>query len=188
MRKQKAEERRADVGSAAAEEQVTREADYASVGSHVASVLEAATTAADRLREDAERDAAAKIADASARASEIVHDAEALKAEVEASTTRITERAEAFAERRRKDAEAEAAGILENAEQVARRQHDEMTARQEALGESIGLAETRLRDLVDGLRRLADQLEGVISAETLEGWREPEATLDDVLRESVRSE
>jgi len=181
MRKQKAED-------AGIDQLVTREADYASVGTHVASVLEAATSAADRLREDAERDATAKIADASARAGEIVHDAEALKAEAEETAKRVTERAEAFAERRRKDADAEAAAILENAEQVARRQHEEMTARQEALGESIALAETRLRDLVGGLRRLADQLEAVISAESLKDWTEPTATLDDALRESVRSE
>lgn len=181
MRKQKAED-------AAPDQVVTREADYASVGTHVAAVLEAATSAADRLREDAERDATAKIADASARASEIVHDAEALKAEAEETANRVTERAEAFAIRRRQDADAEAAAILENAEQVARRQHEEMTARQEALVESIALAETRLADLVGGLRRLADQLEGVILAETLEGWTEPTAALDDALRESVRSE
>ena len=177
-----------------ADEPLTRErrpneSEYASLGSHVASVLEAANAAsarlheeatadAERIRNEAQRAADTKIAEASVEASKLVEDAQRLQRD-----------AEEAAVRRREDADAEAAKILELAGEVATRQHSEMVARKEALDESVDLAEQRLRQLVGGLRDLVDRLEDVLSAETPQRWTDPAGeTLDQVLKESVRNE
>jgi hypothetical protein len=186
----------------AADEALSREGDevhvgdYASLGSHVASVLEAATAAAARVRDEAQADAqqiravaeaeaSSKIAEASSEASRIAHEAEGLRREAEQAVNSTRERAEAFAARRRDDAEAEAAIILGNAEQVATRQHEELVAREQALRESIDLAEKRLRHLGTGFRELADQLDEILASETLAEWSDT-PDLNDVLGESVR--
>ena len=46
-----------------------------------------------------------------------------------------------------------------------------MTEREHALYESVDRTETRLRELVSGLRELADRLDGIVSADTLSDWR-----------------
>jgi hypothetical protein len=177
-----------------ADEPLTRErhrneSDYASLGSHVASVLEAANAAAarlheeaaadaERIRNEAQRAADTKIAEASAEAGKFVEDAQRMQSD-----------AEEAAVRRREDAEAEAAKILELAGEVAARQHSEMVARKEALDESIDLAQQRLHELISGLRDLADRLQDVLSAETPQDRTNPAGeTLDEALKETVRSE
>jgi hypothetical protein len=202
MRKLRTEDRGAEVVTDVADSPLSRHenaesTDYASIGSHVASVLEAATEAAGRLRDEAtveatrireaaEREAATKISDASNEASRIAHEAEGLRTAAEEAANRTTERAEAFARKKRNDAEAAATDVLRNAETVATRQHVEMITREKALHESVDLAEKRLQHLVTGLRDLAGRLETVLNAETLERWNE--STLDEVLKESVRGE
>jgi hypothetical protein len=188
-----------------ADEPLTREphgdeSDYASLGSHVASVLEAANAAAARLHEEAAADAArirndaqwaadAKITEASAEASKIVEEAQRLQSDAEEAAKRTTESAEAAAVRRREDADAEAAKILELAGAVASRQEMEMVTRKKALDESVDLAEQRLHHLISELRALADRLENALSAETPEDWTDPAGeTLDEALKESVRNE
>jgi cell division septum initiation protein DivIVA len=188
-----------------ADEPLTREphgneSEYASLGSHVASVLEAANAAAARLREEAAADAArirndaqraadTKLTHASAEASKIVEEAQRQQSDAEEAAKRTTESAEAAAVRRREDADAEAAKILELAGEVATRQHSEVVARKEALDESVDLAEQRLHHLISGLRDLADRLENVLSADTPEDWNHPAGeTLDEALKESVRNE
>lgn len=163
--------------------EVGAENDYGSVGSHVASVLEAAAQAAASVREDAERDAAEKISAASSEANKLIHEAEGLRAEAETAAKAVRERAEAFAERKRKDADDEAAKILENAETVARRQNDALTTSEKALRESISLSRARLGQLVGGLRELADRLEHVLEADAHDDW-----SLEDALKPSARSE
>lgn len=177
-----------------ADEPLTRElhrdeSDYASLGSHVASVLEAANAAGARLHEEAAADAArilneaqraadAKITEASAEASKMVEEARRLQSD-----------AEEAAVRRREDADAEAAKILELAAEVATRQHSEMVARKEALDKSVDLAEQRLQHFSSGLRELADRLEDVLSAETPQDRTDPAGeTLEEALKESVRNE
>jgi hypothetical protein len=198
MRKHRAEHG-VDLITDVADEPLTREVsadDYSSLGSHVASVLEAAMAAAANVRQEAEaeatgireaaqREAAAKISDASAEASRVLHEAEGLRAESEEAAKRMTERADAFAAKKRKDADTEAAEILRKAETIASHQHAEMITREKALHDSVELAEQRLGHLVKGLRELADQLDEVLNAKTLEGWNEP--ALDEVLTETVRS-
>jgi hypothetical protein len=181
-------------------EQHRDESDYASLGSHVASVLEAANAAAGRLHEEAAADAArirndaqmaadTKITEASAEASKLVEEAQRLQRDAEEAAKRTTESAEAAAVRRREDADAEAAKILELAGEVASRQQMEMVTRKKVLDESVDLAEQRLRQLLSGLRELADRLENVLSAETSQGWTDPAGeTLDEALKESVRNE
>jgi len=168
--------------------------DYGSLSTHVASVLEAAEQAGERLREEARADAehvrqlaqqeaAAKITEASQEASKILHEAEGLRSEAGNTSAVTRERADEYAAKRRKDADDEARKVLETAEQIASRQHSEMAEREQALGVRLEFTEKRLRDLVSGLRELAAHLEGLL-APTAEG-RE---TLDEALRESVRAE
>jgi len=194
------------------------ESDYASLGSHVGSVLEAANAAAARLHEEAAADAArirndaqraaettiAEAAaeasqfveeaqriqsDASAEASKLVEEAQRLHSDAEEAATRTTESAEAAAVRRREDADAEVAKMLELAGAVASRQQMEAITRQKALDEGVDLAEQRLHHLLSGLRELAEQLEDVLSVETSQDRTHPASeTLDEALKESVRNE
>lgn len=145
--------------------------DYASVGAHVASVLEAATQAAANVRDEAHAEAARIRADAEQDRSKALEDA---------------------AETRRR-AEVEAAGIVQGAEQAATRQQQEMVEREHALHESVERTERRLRELVGGLRDLADRLDDVVSADSLADWRgeqdEPRTeSLDEALKESIQIE
>jgi len=165
------------------------ESDYASLGSHVASVLEAANAAAARLHEEAaadaarirneaQRDADTKITEASAEATNIVEQAR-----------RRQRAAEEAAVRRREAADAEVAKMLEVAGEVATRHHSETVARTEALDQSIDLAEQRIHQLISGLRDLTDQLEDLLSAKTRQGRSYTAVeTLDEALKESVRNE
>jgi hypothetical protein len=203
MRKVKAEDRNA-VAVPVADEGLERDVDqertdYSALGSHVASVLEAATAAAARLRDEAEaeaarvlenagRDAAATIREAASEAANIARDAETLRVEAEEVANTTRQRAEAVAEKQRRDADARAAEILRNAEEVAARENAQLLAREQALRESVQLAEGRLQHLVGGLRELAERLEEVITAETLEGWNATPEALDDALKESLRKQ
>jgi len=152
-------------------------------------VLEAANAAAAQLREEALADAA-RIRDDAQRAADIkMTEASAEAGQFLEEAERLRNDAEEAAVRRRESAEAEAAKILELAGEVATRQHNEMVARKEALDESIDLAEKRLRNLVSGLRDLADRMEDVLTPEP-SGDRTAAAgeTLDEALKASVRNE
>ena len=142
--------------------------DYASVGAHVASVLEAATQAAASVRDEAHAEATRILADAEQDRSKILEDA---------------------AETRRR-AEVEAARIVQDAEQAATRQQDQLVEREHALHESVERTELRLRELVGGLRDLADRLDQVVTADSLADWRgeRNEAhteALDEALKDSI---
>ena len=132
---------------------------------------------------DAQHEAAAQMSEASQEASKILHEAEGLQTEAKNASATTRERADAYATKKRQDAEAEALKVLETAEQVAARQHTEMADREKALGARLEFTEKRLRDLVSGLRELAEHLESLLVPGPGGG-----ETLDDALRESVRAE
>src|SRR5207237_8321906 len=140
--------------------------DYASLGTHVASVVEASERASARIREEvhaeldgtrkaAHEEAAAKLMEATDQASKILHDAEALRAEAETASVVTRERADAYAVKKRKDADEEALKVLETAEHVAARQHTEMPEREQSLGARLEHAEKRVGDLIPCVRDLA---------------------------------
>lgn len=166
--------------------------DYGELGAHVASVLEAAETAAAEIRRQAEQEAAAQVSEAGRQAGMILHETEGLRAEAEKANQLMREEADAYAARTRQDADIEAAKVLQAAEQVAATRASEEAARQRALREDIERTETRLTELGTGLRDLATRLEELVSVDrpeqagqTREG---DDASLDRSLMASIEAE
>jgi cell division septum initiation protein DivIVA len=135
-------------------------ADYSHFGEHVASVLKAAEAAAERVAEDARRDAAAILGEAKD----------------------VREQAEVYAQQKQREADAQAAKVVEGAELTATRRVHEARQRNEALHKDLELTETRLRDLVTGLRNLASHLDGLLGEG---GERQVDKTLHDSLSATV---
>lgn len=147
------------VGEAAASTDGQRLAgDYSRFGEHVASVLTAAEAAAERLTEQAHQ-----------KAEEILADARNVHAQ-----------ADVYAEQKQREADAEAAKTLEGAELTASRQVYEARQRNETLHKDLELTETRLHDLVTGLRTLASHLEELLGTER-------EKNVDEALRTSLNA-
>jgi hypothetical protein len=117
-----------------------RETGYARFGEHVASVLRAAEGAAERLMEEAQREAD----------------------ELRAQARTVREQADVYAEQKQREADGNAAKAVEAAELAGYQRIQEIKQRNEALHKDLVVAETRLRDLVAGLRTLASHLEGLL--------------------------
>jgi hypothetical protein len=166
--------------------------DYGELGEHVASVLEAAETAAVEIRRQAEQEAAAQVGEAGRQAGMILHETEGLRAEAEKTNRLMREEAEAYAGRTRRDADIEAAKVLQAADQAAATRASEEEARQRALREDIERTETRLTELGAGLRDLATRLEELVSVDRVDGvapTRDGEdASLDRSLMASIEAE
>jgi vacuolar-type H+-ATPase subunit E/Vma4 len=131
-------------------------ADYSQFGEHVASVLKAAEAAAERLAEDARRQAT----------------------EILAQAKDVREQADVYAEQKQREVDAETAKMLESAELTAARRVQEARQRNEALHKDLELTEKRLQDLVSGLRTLASHLENLLGAGSDGG-------VDEALRDSL---
>lgn len=178
---------------------VARESgDYAKVGEHVASVLEAARSAAAKIRQEARDDArdvverARKLADetvaeAHREASEANAAAERTRAESEAAAAQVRERADHDAADVRSAAQKEGAEIVARAEADARERTLEAHTRMVNLGKSISRAEERVVQLVAGLRDTASRLESVITLEDVPAGAVTGGALAEPLDESLRT-
>jgi hypothetical protein len=173
-----------DVEMAADETQVIETVVRPSVGEHVEAVLKAAEDAAERLvedarmraiaiRADAEREASSHIDAAHVTAARLTEQAEAAHSEALASAERVRAAAEGDAVDVRAEAEEEAAKLRADAERDAATMAERTTARHEELLNDTALAEDRLRRLVDGLRDVADRLDGLLQPTADEQAREP---------------
>jgi type IV secretory pathway VirB10-like protein len=156
--------------------------DYTKLGEHVASVVKAAEVAAERIREEANREAATTLSEA-----------DRVRAETEEATKRMREGAAAVVEAKRREAEAEAATVIASAKSVEARKAKAAEERLATLQEHIELTEKRLNQLAGGLRNVAVQLEALGEAEGLPvGSGEDqtnigEETLDESLRASIEA-
>jgi cell division septum initiation protein DivIVA len=131
-------------------------ADYSQFGEHVASVLKAAEAAAERLAEDARRQAT----------------------DILAHAKNVREQADVYAEQKQREVDAETAKLLEAAELSAARRVQDARQRNEALHKDLDLTEKRLQDLVTGLRTLASHLEDLLGPGS-------EGGVDEALRGSL---
>jgi len=151
--------------------------DLSRVGEHVAAVLGAAETSANKIREQAEQDRdrlhqqTSQMVDetlaAAARAKQAA-EADAQRFLDEAQTAARTTRAEAerYAEERRRDAEIQAAVLIREGEERAAATGDLARTRHAVLLADLEATETRMRDLVTGLRGVAVKLEQVLGGGT----------------------
>ena len=154
----------------------TRAEDYAELGEHVASVLESATAAAAKIRDDAnadarklaertEEEAADVIETARLEANKVSAETEQLRADVEEETRESRQRANEYLAEKREEAEIEASGILARAKREASEHTRAAQERRNALDTNVALTEERLRQLVGGLRDLAGRLEELLGGQ-----------------------
>jgi hypothetical protein len=178
----------ADAGADSAPEPAAL--DYAKVGEHVGTVLEAAKAAAEKMLIDASRDARQIRADAQLQAKVALEesqkkveraDAEAARlfADAKQQSDETRDEAETYAASTRQSADAEVAAILQNAEMQALDRVDAAQRRQRTLDRNIAATENRLRHLVGGVRELASGLEELVPAESTSD--EPRAAESDDL-------
>jgi vacuolar-type H+-ATPase subunit E/Vma4 len=156
--------------------------DYTKLGEHVASVVKAAEVAAERIREEANLEAATTLSEA-----------DRVRAEAEEATKMMREGAVADAEAKRREAEAEAAKVIATAKQEEMREAKATEERLTTLQQHIELTEKRLNQLAGGLRNVAVQLEdlgeaGGLPVRSDEGQtNRGEETLDESLRASIEA-
>jgi hypothetical protein len=190
-----------DPGASADSEQSTTGAqiNVAHLGTHVQSVLSAAERAAVRIqeeaREEAERVREHAKREAAARAETVLHDADVAKAEAERLRSEVAEwseqartAAENNASERRSEAETESREILLVAERQAAWLKNEAEQRNHALEVDIALAESRLRELANGLHELADQLDNLLMPSGEEEEGDLAAGSDDSLVDAATPE
>jgi hypothetical protein len=158
---------------------------FAELGQHVATVLETAREAAERIEADAQREAsvvlersqeeaAQRLVEARQRAAEL--EAEAAQGRSEATTIAedVRTRAEAYAEEKRQGADEAAAELLERTERQAREWARAAEERQQALDVNVERTEERLRKLATGLRELAGRLDVLVGSDALVDLAGPE--------------
>jgi len=175
--------------------------DYGRLGEHVTSVLEAANTAAAKIREDArtnaervakqsQSEARALLEQAQEHAEKLARESERLLAEAKKESREMTQRAEAEVADKHREAEAEATGILSRARREASEHTRAAQERRSALARDVALSEERLGQLVGGLRNLAVRLEELVQAEPGQAKSDflivdQEPSLEESLRPSV---
>jgi hypothetical protein len=184
---------REDGGAEQVEVAEADEQGFAELGQHVATVLATAREAAERIEEDARREATAALERAQAEAAETLSNARDKAAAIEAETNEkrsaaiaaaedIRIRAQAYAEQKRQEADKAAAEVTAQAERQARDRTRGAEERQQELDLNVERTEERLRKLVAGLRELAGRLDVLVGADAV---LEPEAELDEALRRQV---
>ena len=147
-------------------------ADLAQVGVHVASVLAAAESAAERLRTEAEEEAERTRREAMKAADDLrvrtAGEAEAQRAEArrqaslaEEEASRVRSEADSYAEARRHEADEESMRIVREAEDHAAALAADADERNRELSTDIAASETRMRRLAASLREVADRLDDV---------------------------
>ena len=166
----------------------TRDARFSELGEHVASILDAAEQAAERIRSEAQRTADQLVNKAKAVAAARVKEAEAAaqtlrsEAEDEARDTRLA--VEAYGSRRRReadedadrlvaDAERRAAAIRDAAESAARELEQSSRARHEQFRERVRLLESRMLQGLEVLRETSSQIESFLAAPPDQQREEP---------------
>ena len=148
-------------------------ADYGKLGEHVTSVLEAAKDAATNIRdearakareiaESAQRDAATWLEKARLETEELAREAGRLRVEAEEESRELKVRADAYATEKRREADRQASAIVSGAKREASEQTRAAGERSAALAKNVELSEQRLRQLVGGLRELAERLEEIL--------------------------
>jgi type IV secretory pathway VirB10-like protein len=156
--------------------------DYSKLGEHVASVVKAAEVAAERIREEANLEAATTLSEA-----------DRVRAEAKEATKTMREGAATDAEATRREAEAEAAKIIASAKREETRALKAAEERLTTLQQQIELTEKRLNQLAASLRNVAVQLEALGEAEGLPVRSDEdqtnirEETLDESLRASIEA-
>lgn len=176
--------------------------DYADLGRHVASVLEAAREAAARIQADARSEAASTLerskadaesalAEARRKAEELEAEAKRMHADAEKAARDVRSEADTYAEEKRADADEAASEVVARAERAARERARGAEERQRVLDENVERTEERLRRLVTGLRELAGRLDVLVDSDGLEDLADaapgaPGApALDDSLKRSA---
>jgi vacuolar-type H+-ATPase subunit H len=145
--------------------------DYAKVGEHVASVLEAAKTAAAKITEEAREEA------------------ERLRSEAQQKGQELTQRANGYEAEKLREAEEKASAIVAGAEREVSEQTRAAQERDATLARNVAMSEERLRQLVGGLRDLAAGLEELVNDEGAGARSEdPPPSLEDSLRPSATAE
>jgi cell division septum initiation protein DivIVA len=176
--------------------------DYAELGEHVTSVLEAANQAAAKIRQDARTDAervakqsqseaSAVLEQARGHAEKLSRESERVLAEAKKESREMTQRAEAYVAEKRRQAEAEATGILSRARRDASEHTRAAQERRSALANDVAMSEERLGQLVGGLRNLAVRLEELVDAKPEQAksgsaiGTDQDPSLEEALRPSV---
>jgi F0F1-type ATP synthase membrane subunit b/b' len=158
------------------EDAVGATTDYAALGEHVASVLNAARAAATKIREEARdegrglverarREAADTVDAARREARKVSAEVKQLQAEAEKESRQTTQRADAYLAEKKQEADTEAAAIVTRAKREAQEHTRGAQERRSALDKNLALTEERLRQLVGALRDLAGRLDDLVGAE-----------------------
>jgi hypothetical protein len=175
---------------------------FADLGQHVASVLETARQAAERIEADARQEAtlvversqaeaAQTLAEARQKAEELDANSARTQSEANATAEEFRARAEAYAEEKRQEADEAAAELLVRTERQARERSRAAEERQQALDVNVERTEERLRKLVIGLRELAGRLDVLVGSDALVDLAGPEyeapqpGSLDEALNRQV---
>ena len=167
---------------------------YAQVGERVAGVLQAAEDAAEKMREDARRDAAEIRREAESTGTrqleQMAQEAESVRLEAETYSRETREAVDTYATQRRRETESESSRALaeaegqaratrEAAEAMAKRIEDAARQRQQTLLDESRTVEVRMQRAIAGFRAMAAQLEELLAASSAgNGGRE---TLVDAL-------
>lgn len=174
---------------------------FSELGEHVASVLEKAREAAERIQaearseaaqvlERAQADAEERLATARRKAEELEAEAAQARSESNQVAEDVRSRADAYAQEKRQEADDAAAQITARAERLARERARAADERHRALSANVERTEERLRRLVTGLRELAGRLDVLVGSDGLTELSalesDPSApVLDETLRQQV---
>lgn len=170
--------------------------DFALVGKQVASVLAAATEAADKMKSEAQTEAEGVRAATEEQAREALEAAKAtaeradahaasINAEAEQQSKELREQADEYAKDRRQKADAEAKAVLARAEKQASARERGAEERQRILDQSVVRTEERLRQLIAGLNELASGLAELVPPRN--GDADANGSLTGVLALAVRN-
>jgi cell division septum initiation protein DivIVA len=164
------------------------------IGSRVNAIVDAAAAAAERIGEDARRQAASILEEAEAKASEriaeLTRESQELRDEADQYARDIREAADSYGTQHRRSAEEEALRIVAEAEgkatetlSAAQREADRIEGavgvRYEDLKRETRLLEQRRQRALDGVRDLAAQLQDALVEPSEIGRREE--TLEEAL-------
>jgi cell division septum initiation protein DivIVA len=154
---------------------------YADIGERVASVLAAAETAANQIREDAALRAEEVLEAANQEAEDVRRKAAAYDTDTRAAVDSYAseQRREAEQEIRKQltDSEAQARATRQAAEAMARQIEEEGQRRGKALREESQAVEERLKKALAGLRRMTIEIEQLLGSPSEDG-----ETLADALK------
>ncbi len=147
--------------------------DYAQLGEHVSSVMQAASEAAKKIEEDArnhaedlreqvKRQAASTHEEARQEAEKLLLEARRLRTEAESESKKARARADRYAAEKQREAKAEAAAVVARAEEVAQARASAAEERYRTLETNVELTEERLQQLVAGLYDTASRLDSLV--------------------------